>query len=148
MRALGPLKQHLRGFRDMLRSFSLPQLSLSPLSPHLPPPIPQDDVVLARQGIISIMAGMLVRGRTYTRGLSERSGHPSPQPSPLLSPFTPPRRHLSLTPPLLLLQFGAGWWCFIDGFGVGVTLVGDQEAKDASGYAWLPLFSATLAYLM
>jgi hypothetical protein len=73
---------------------------------------------------------------------------PPPRLLASLSPFTPPRRYLSLTPPLPLLQFGAGWWCFIDGFGVGVTLVGDQAAKDASGYAWLPLFSATLAYLM
>ena len=44
--------------------------------------------------------------------------------------------------------FAAGWWCFIDGFNMGMNVAQDSNSKAASGYAWLPPFVATLFYAM
>jgi hypothetical protein len=46
------------------------------------------------------------------------------------------------------LFFGAGWWCLIDGFGVGANFVGDAASAAAASYAWLPLLGAMIAFLM
>ncbi len=63
---------------------------------------------------------------------------------PCLTHRAQPPRLLSLLPP----QFGAGWWVLIDGFGMGVNVLQNDAAKAASGYAWLPLFAATIGYVM
>lgn len=46
------------------------------------------------------------------------------------------------------LLFGAAWWVFIDGFSMGVNVLNDATSNKAAGYAWLPLFGASLVYLM
>jgi uncharacterized membrane protein len=44
--------------------------------------------------------------------------------------------------------FGAGWWAFFDGIGYGVAFANDDASRAAQGYAWLPLFGATIAFVM
>ena len=46
------------------------------------------------------------------------------------------------------LLVGAGWWCMIDGVGVGANFVKDPAAAAAASYAWLPLLGAMVAFLM
>jgi membrane-associated phospholipid phosphatase len=113
-------------------------------SPLRTPTPPQDDVIVARQSIISLVAGLLVSGRgaratgRLCRG-SSRGGALTPQPAvPPTNPSPQPN------PP----QFGAGWWVFIDGFAMGSSHLSDAASMGASGYAWLPLFAATLMFIM
>lgn len=44
--------------------------------------------------------------------------------------------------------FAAGWWIFIDGFNMGSQVLKDSASVNAQGYAWLPLFGATMVFLM
>lgn len=44
--------------------------------------------------------------------------------------------------------FAAGWWVFIDGFNMGQQVLKDAATTASSGFAWLPLFGATLVFLM
>jgi hypothetical protein len=45
--------------------------------------------------------------------------------------------------------FGAGWWCLVDGFNMGMNGTPDGGISSAaSGYAWLCPFGASLFYLM
>lgn len=59
-----------------------------------------------------------------------------------------PHAHGTAVASLVHLQFGAGWWVFIDGYGIGVNVANDAAASATAGYSWLPLFGATLAYIM
>ena len=44
---------------------------------------------------------------------------------------------------------GIGWWILIGGFAWGTTVCADTgPSNSAVGYAWLPLFGATVFYLM
>jgi Uncharacterised protein family (UPF0220) len=43
--------------------------------------------------------------------------------------------------------FGAGWWIFIDGYSYG-NYIGDATTSQTAAYAWVPLFGATIAYVM
>lgn len=51
-----------------------------------------------------------------------------------------------------MLQFSAGWWVLIDGYGWGASqngCVGNKDMVNATqGYAWLPLLGATLVFVM
>lgn len=55
-------------------------------------------------------------------------------------------------PPRRWLQFGAGWWVLIDGYGWGASDSGCPDSKngvnETKGYAWIPLFGATLVFVM
>ncbi len=46
------------------------------------------------------------------------------------------------------MLFAAGWWCFIDGYNYGTLVVKDPLSLSTSGYAWVPLFGATLFFCM
>lgn len=65
----------------------------------------------------------------------------------------PPRApRTTATLPRCALQFGAGWWVLIDGYGWGSSTSGCLDNKDGvnttKGYGWIPLFGATLVFLM
>lgn len=44
------------------------------------------------------------------------------------------------------ILFGAGWWVFIDGYASCGGLC--SATASTQGYAWIPLFGATLVFLM
>jgi hypothetical protein len=46
------------------------------------------------------------------------------------------------------LLLGAGWWCVVDGLGVGSSFLKDPASVAAASYAWLPLLGAMVAFLM
>ena len=48
------------------------------------------------------------------------------------------------------VMFGAGWWCLIDGFNMGMSSSSKDQgiSAAAAGYAWLCPFGASLFYLM
>jgi hypothetical protein len=45
------------------------------------------------------------------------------------------------------LIFGAAWWVLIDGFSYGRVVVADSYTIAAQGYAWLPLFGASIGFV-
>jgi hypothetical protein len=46
------------------------------------------------------------------------------------------------------LLFGAAWWVLIDGFSYGRVVAADPNTIAAQGYAWLPLFSASIGFIL
>ena len=84
------------------------------------------------------------------------------QASPAASWSRPPER--TPRPPLSLqddskrfslvsilggLLFAAGWWILIDGYSWGQNVCGGSPGVSATqGYAWLPLFGATIVFVM
>lgn len=45
------------------------------------------------------------------------------------------------------LLYGASWWIYIAGFADGVRM-DNEVTRRTAGYAWLPLFGTTVAFVM
>jgi hypothetical protein len=96
-----------------------------------------------RMALTSLLFGMLVRPSGAGCDVSARCMRAGAPILPSPSSSTSPRCR----------QFGAGWWVFIDGY--AWCIPSDKggsaqcaQAKATQGYAWIPLFGATVSFVM